>query len=144
MAFQVVHPQHRNVQRRAQRTGHAGADQQRARQAGAARVGHHIHGVQMFTGFVQHGLRQRQHAADMVAAGKLRHHAAIGLVHVDLAVQGMGQQPRHAAALDTHQGHAGFVTGRFDAQDQLTHARECSGAPQHLGCGGLCGITRRG
>jgi hypothetical protein len=69
---------------------------------------------------------QRQHAADMVAAGQLRHHAAIGAVHVDLAVQCVRQQLGHGAAIgQAHQGHARFVTGGFDTQDQRTHGRQC-------------------
>ncbi|MCQ4005037.1 aminotransferase class V-fold PLP-dependent enzyme, partial [Klebsiella pneumoniae] len=64
-----------------------------------------------------HLLRERQHAADVVAAGQLRHHAAVGLVHLHLAVQGVRQQHRHARAGALHQRHAGFVAGRFDAQD---------------------------
>ena len=39
MPFEVVHADHRASQRRGQRAGDAGADQQRAGQAGAARVG---------------------------------------------------------------------------------------------------------
>ena len=95
MPLQVVHAQHRPLQRGAQRAGHARAHQQRAGQARAARVGHHIHVAQRSPGLGQHLLGQRQHAADMVAARQLGHHAAIGLVHLDLAVQGVRAQHRH-------------------------------------------------
>ena len=57
------------------------------RQTRAARVGHHIHIGQRLSGLGQHLFGQRQHAANVVAAGQLWHHAAIGLVHLDLAVQ---------------------------------------------------------
>jgi hypothetical protein len=54
-------------------------------------------------------VRQRQHAAYVVAAGQFGHHAAIGLVHVDLAEQRVRQQARHAAALGTRQRNACFI-----------------------------------
>src|SRR5256885_9209932 len=43
-------------------------------------------------------------------------------VHVDLAVQRMGQQRGHARAIGgLDQGHAGFIAGGFDPQNQQTH-----------------------
>jgi hypothetical protein len=118
MPLQVVHAQHRLVQRRAQGTGHARAHQQRPGQARAAGVGHHIHLARAAARLGSTWVRQRQHAPDVVAAGQLGHHAAIGLVHVDLAVQRMGQQSGHTGPRCRHQGHTGFVAGRFDAQHQ--------------------------
>ena len=70
----------------------------------------------------QHFLRQRQHTANMVAAGQLRHHTAIGTVHFNLAVQRMAEQGGHALSIrHAHQGHAGFIAGGFDSEDQQTH-----------------------
>jgi hypothetical protein len=66
----------------------------------------------------QHLAGERQHAADVVAAGQLGHHAAVGLVHLHLAVQGMRQQARHARAAGIDQRHARLVARRFDSQDQ--------------------------
>jgi hypothetical protein len=86
VAFEVVHAQHRLAQRRAQRAGHARAHQQRAGQAGAPGVGDHVDIAQRSRPRPA-PVRQRQHAADVVAAGQFRHHAAVGLVHGDLAVQ---------------------------------------------------------
>ena len=54
-----------------------------------------------------------QRAADMVARGKFRHDAAIFGVHVDLGMQGVCEQ----AVLGVVKRDAGFVAGRFDAED---------------------------
>ena len=89
MPFQVVHAQYRFVQRRTQRTCHACANQQRARQAWPACKCHHIHILQSFARILHDLFRQRQHAANMVTTGQLGHHAAIRTVHINLAVQGM-------------------------------------------------------
>ncbi len=50
----------------------------------------------------------------MVPRGQLWHHPPVGHVHVDLGVQGVGQQ----AGLAVEQGEAGLVAGGLDAQDQ--------------------------
>ena len=96
MPFEVVHAQHGLVERRTQRAGHASPHQQRPCQARPPGVGHHIHISKALARFGQNGLGQGQHTADMVAAGQLGHHAAIRLVHVDLAVQRMRQQGGHS------------------------------------------------
>jgi len=116
MPFQVVHAQHRLVQRRAQRASHASTHQQRTGQPWPARERHHIHILQGLAGCGQHLMGQRQHAANMVAAGQFGHHAAIGLVHLDLAVQRMRQQHRQIVATHPHQCHPGFITGGLDSQ----------------------------
>ena len=71
-------------------------------------------------------LRQRQHAPDMVTAGQLRHHAAKGLVHFDLAVQRVRQQHGQAGVLRPDQRHACLIAGRFNAQNERIrlHSRE--------------------
>jgi hypothetical protein len=57
----------------------------------ATGVGDGVHRRQRQAGLGQHRVGQREHAADVVAAGQLGHHAAIGLVHLDLAVQRLAQ-----------------------------------------------------
>ena len=109
MPFEVVHAQHRLAQRRGQRAGHARAHQQRPGQTWAACIGHHIDVGQSGARFGQDLARERQHAADVVAAGQLGHHTAIGLVHVDLAVKRVRQQARQGLARGLHQSHAGLV-----------------------------------
>jgi hypothetical protein len=47
----------------------------------------------------------------MVAGGELGDHAAIGLVHGDLGMNGVGQEP------PVIQGDAGFVAGGLDSED---------------------------
>jgi hypothetical protein len=54
---------------------------------------------------------ERQHAAHMVAAGQLGHHAAIGFMHGGLGVKRLGDQLRHGlAGLGANQGHACLIT----------------------------------
>ena len=118
MPFQVVHTHHRLAQTGGQRAGHASPHQQRTGQPRATRVSHHVQVRQSAAGLNHHFGNQRQHAANVVTAGKLRHHTAIGLVHLDLAVQGMRQQHRHTCAGGIYQRHAGFVARRLDAQHQ--------------------------
>ena len=96
MPFEVVHTQHGLVERCTQRAGHASTHQQRPCQARPAGVSHHVHICQALACFGHHGLGEREHPADMVAAGQLGHHAAIRLVHLDLAVQRMRQQGGHS------------------------------------------------
>ena len=125
MAFEVVHADHRSVQREAQGARHARAHEQRTGQPRPSGVGHRVHGRQRQGGLGQHGVGQRQHATDVVSAGKLGHHAAIGLVHLDLAVQRVTEQARCGVAAGIDQRHAGFVTRRFDSQDK--HGAKCTG-----------------
>ena len=61
----------------------------------------------------------------MVARGQFRHHAAIGLVHCDLAMQAMGQQ----APLGVIDGDRRFVAGAFNSYN--TH-KPCKIAFQPL------------
>jgi hypothetical protein len=68
-------------------------------------------------------LNQRQHTANVVSAGQLGHHPAIGLVHFNLRVKGLGQQnrPNWGGTWGTlnrfDQGHTGFIARRFNAQN---------------------------
>jgi hypothetical protein len=66
---------------------------------------------------------QGQNAANVVSAGQLGHHTTIGLVHIDLAMQGMAQQHGYALGLHIHQGDTGFIARRFNTQH--THGRKC-------------------
>lgn len=93
--------------------GHAGSHQQGAGQAGAGGVSHGVHVVQGQAGVVQGLSGQGQYPPHVIAGGQLRHHAPIGLVHVDLRIQRMGQQ----AAFGADDGDAGFVAGAFEAED---------------------------
>ena len=126
MTFKVVNADHRLAQRSRQRTGHACAHQQGTGKARTPGVGHHIDIAEHETGTHHHLAGERQHAADVVTAGQFRHHAAIGLVHLDLAVQGMCEQTRPARVPGLGQSHAGFVAGRFNPQNK--HAPSLRGA----------------
>ena len=109
MAFQVVHTHHRLADGGRDGTCHASPHQQGTRQAGTSGVGHHIHVRQHQPGRLDDLTRQRQNALNVVTACQFRHHAAVSLVHVDLAVQGMRQQTRRFAAGRVDNSHTGFV-----------------------------------
>jgi hypothetical protein len=66
----------------------------------------------------QNLVHQRQHTANVIAAGQFWHHAPIGLMHLDLAVQGVRKQARRAGQPCIHQGDTSFVAGRLDTQYQ--------------------------
>ena len=123
MPFQVMHTQQGLVPSRSQASGHPSTDQQSTRQSGAARERHHINLSGLNTRLVQNGLRQGNDPANVVSAGQLGHHPAIGLVHFNLRVKGLGQQNRPSwgctwgplSGFD--QGHTGFIARRFNAQN---------------------------
>ena len=110
-----MHPQHRLAQRRAKRTRHARPHQQRASQPRPLGVSHHVNIAQIQPRFVQNLPSQWQNPSNMVTASQLRHHAAKGLVHFNLAMQRIRQQHRQAAALGFDECDAGFVAAGFDA-----------------------------
>ena len=87
MPFQVMHRQHGLVQGRAQGHCDAGSHQQGPRKTGPLGEGHQVHIGQLATGVGQSLVGQRQHTANVVAAGQLWHHAAICLVHGNLTEQ---------------------------------------------------------
>ena len=62
----------------------------------------------------ERGAGKRQQAADVVARGELRHHAAVERVQLHLRVQRVGEQPVARVV----QRHAGLVAGSLDAEDQ--------------------------
>jgi hypothetical protein len=65
--------------------------------------------------------QQRDQAADVVARGQFRHHAAIGFVHRHLGMHRMAEQ----AAPGIVERDAGFVAGGFDAEHY--HRRHSTG-----------------
>ena len=100
--------------REGQRLGVGDADQQRSGEAGTGGDGD---GVEIGEGDVGLGQRGADHGndgAEMLAAGQLRHHAAVAGVRGDLRGDGGGKGAR--AALDDRRG--GLVAGGFDAEDE--------------------------
>ncbi len=71
----------------------------------------------------QDTVEQRQHAPDVIARGKFRHHPAVGLVHLDLGVQRLAKQ----SSLAVQECDAGLVAGGLDPEDP--HATECTRRP---------------
>ena len=116
MAFQVVHPQRGLAQRSGQGDGNPCTHQQRASQARPARVGHKVDVCKRTARRVQDIARQRHHAADVVARRQLRHHTAVSRMHLDLAVERLGQKPRRFARQGFHQRHASLVARRFESE----------------------------
>ncbi len=96
VAFHMVHADRRHIQCPGQRARHAGTDQQCADQPRPRGVGHTIQFVDAQPGLAQGLADQRQQLAHMVAAGKLRYHAAVFGMQRDLAVDRMRAQRRHA------------------------------------------------
>ena len=114
VTLQVVHVQHRLAEGVAQRVADARADQKRPGQARAGRDRDGVNIGEGPPGVCQDRVQQRQDPPYMVPRGQFRHHPSIGHVHVDLRVQGVGQQ----AGLAVEQGEPGLVAGGLDAQDQ--------------------------
>ena len=125
MPLQVVHAQHRLAQRSPQRACHASTHQQGPGETRPPGEGHHIHLGQRTPGLRQDLGTKRQHASNMVATGQLRHHTAVGLVHLNLAVQGLRQQHWRLLTLRRDQCDPRFVTGRLDPEHQgiVQHSR---------------------
>ena len=108
-----MHADGRHLEGESQRGGDARAHQQRPGQPRPFGVGDALDVLQGAARFLQHLAGERQHAADMVARGQFRHHAAVFGVHRHLGMQGVGEQ----AALGVVERDAGFVAGGFDAED---------------------------
>ena len=123
MAFQVVHRQRGPTQRLAQRRSKARAHEQGARQTGALCEGHQVDLAAVHAGLAQHLPGQGDDPADVITRRQLRHHTAIGLVHVGLAVQRVREQARHRMVCNLDQRNAGFVAGRLDAEDLQCFSR---------------------
>ena len=77
---------------------------------------------------------QRNHAAHVVARRELRHHAAVVLVHGDLRMERVREQP----GVRVVHGDAGLVAGGFDAE--YAHGR---GRPKGPMSTGACRFRRR-
>ena len=108
----MVHRHRRQAPAVGQAAADAGAHQQRPGQPRAGGERHTVELLRGSAGLAHHLAHQRQQPAHMVAAGQLRHHAAVGGMHVDLAVQRLAEQ----ALFGVEDGHAGLVTAGFDAQ----------------------------
>ena len=106
----MVYADHGLVQRGSQRAGQTGANKQGAGQSGPSCESNGMQ-IGQFAASLLHDLaHQWHHPSNVVAAGQFRHHAAVGLVHVDLAVQALGQQPGDGCVgQDLRKGHTGFI-----------------------------------
>ena len=113
--FEVMDADRRDAEGERQRMREGSADQQRAGEAGTFRIAHPGQQLGALPRFFQHLAGQRHQAADMVAGGELRHHAAVGFVHGDLGMHRVGEQ---APGLSVVHGDAGLVAGRLYPEEQ--------------------------
>ena len=114
MTFEVMDGNGRFAQRAGVGVGKRCAHQQRPRQPGAGGVGDGIERLCGQSGLMQRLRQQARQAADVVARSQFRHHAAICRVQGNLRMQRLRQQP---PLRGVENGHAGFITRTFDAQD---------------------------
>ncbi len=114
MAFEMMHAEHGFIEREAEAACYRCADQQRAGETGALRVGDGIDVVARHAAFGEDLFEQGNGATDMIARGQFRHDAAVFLMHFYLRVQRMRKQ----AALRVVQRQACFVTGGFDTENE--------------------------
>ncbi len=113
--LEVVDAQCRHAQRCGERMRERGADQQRPGESRSLGVSDRLQFLDPPARAPEQGPGERHQAAHMVARGELRHHSAVGLVHVHLRVHGMGEQPPRRGVI---QRHPGLVAGGLDAEDQ--------------------------
>jgi len=113
MGFHVMHADARDAQPAGEPLGDPRADHPGADETGPGRIGDAVDIGRSQPGAGQHLGHQRQDAAHVVPRGQFRHHAAVGAVHVDLAVERVGEQ----TALAGIDRDASFVAGSFDAED---------------------------
>ncbi len=113
VAFEVVHADSRHLESESQRGGDTRAHQQCTGQPRPFGVGNAFNILKGAIRFLQHLAGERQDAADMVARGEFRHHAAVFGVHRHLGMQGVRKQ----AALRVVERNAGFIAGGFDSQN---------------------------
>src|SRR5689334_15899690 len=91
-----------------------GADEKRAREAGALRERNRVEVRLASAGAAQHIPDQRQEPPDVIARRELRYHAPVRVVERDLRVERVGEQPA-GTVVDRRPG---LVAGGLDAQNQ--------------------------
>src|SRR6185436_2616121 len=88
------------------------AHQQRACEPGTFGVADALQILSPFPRLFQHRAGQRDQAPDMVPGGELRDDPAVGLVHGDLGMDRLGEQP------PVVERYAGLVAGSLDTEDE--------------------------
>ena len=114
--FHVMNRQGGNAQGEGQTATKGGPHQQGAHKPGPGGIGHAIEIVELPAGLGQHAFEERQKTTAVVPAGELRHHAAIGGVEVNLAMERVGDE----SAFRIEERETRLVAGAFDAK----HAHE--------------------
>ena len=125
MAFQVMHTDHRLIDRSGEPLGQTRSDQQCAGQPWPLGKRDRIECCPVHARLAHYPLDKPSEPLDVVSRGKLGHHAAVGCVQGHLTVEGLGQdlpgRPGTCLAaarawLGTNQCHPRLVTGGLDAQ----------------------------
>ena len=114
MTFEMIHGDQRKMIRKGECLGVSDAHQKRSRKA---RAGGHSDGIEIGernVRFVKRGTNHGNDGAKMLAAGQLRHHAAVTRVRRDLRSDHGGDRAR--ATLYDRRGS--FVAGAFNAENE--------------------------
>ena len=128
MALEMIDADQRLFQRHGERFAVGDADQKRADQARAARDGNGVESRQSDLRSLKSFAHNRHDLPQMLARGKLRNHAAIFAVNINLRRNDAGKN----AAPIADNGRGGLVAGRLDAEDQI-FVRSQRGVVHHWG-----------
>ena len=112
------------------------ADEKRSGQAGAGGDGDGVEVGERDVGLGERGADDGNDGAEMLAAGQLRHHAAVARMGGDLRGDDGGEGAR--AALDD--GGGGFVAGAFNAKDEAGAGHVFSVDGGESGVSGVGGV----
>ncbi len=114
VTLKVIHGNQRKMIRKSECLGVSDAHQERS---GKARAGGDSDGIEIGKRKVRLGQRSANHGndgAEMLAAGQLRHHAAVTRVRRDLR----GDHGGNGARATLHDRRGSFVAGAFNAENQ--------------------------
>ena len=117
MAFKMMNADRRPIERSGDGARDSGADEKRARQPRAPRVGNDIDIVKRTQRLTEHVLEQRQHAPDVIPGRQLGDDTSVGGVQRDLAVERLPGEQRQTRSLRANESDPGLVARGLDAND---------------------------
>ena len=120
VAFHVMDRERRHVPRTGQAPAERGADQQRPHQSRTRGIGHAVDVGGPGVRLGEHPPHEPGQTANVIARGKLRHHASVLGMDGDLRMHEVGEQTARGVV---HR-NSGLVAGRLDSKD--THRRTVS------------------
>ena len=110
-----MYAEHRDAQRFAERVGEGSTNQQGSGESRALGVSDPLQIPRGASGFAKDLACQGDQSLDVIGGGVLGHHAAVGLVHRDLRVHRVTDEPAGSAVVERD---AGFIAGSLDSQDE--------------------------